>query len=241
MKKTTKVLLTLVCAVLLAAASVMGTLAYLTDHDSVNNTFTVGQVHIKLDEAPVDANGKATTGDRVKENTYHLLPGHTYDKDPTVTVLKGSEESYVKMTVTVNKCKELDKIFADHQITDLTSVIGGYDATNWIYQGNTKDETRNTRTYEFWYKSTVSAGTNDVILDDLFETIKVPGELTNGEMETLQYKITVDEETDNITKTEEKLTITVNAYAIQASGFVASGGKTAEQVAWEAFDAQANS
>jgi len=62
--------------------SVFGTLAYLTATDTVTNTFTVGKVQITLDEAPVDANGETTDGDRVKKNNYHLLPGHEYDKDP---------------------------------------------------------------------------------------------------------------------------------------------------------------
>ena len=46
-----KPLLTLCCALLLVAAGVFGTLAYLTGTDTVNNTFTVGNVKITLDEA----------------------------------------------------------------------------------------------------------------------------------------------------------------------------------------------
>lgn len=215
--KKSKVLLTLACAVLLVAASVMGTLAYLTSTDSVQNTFTVGQVKISLDEAKVGTDGKALTGDsaeRVKANSYKLMPGHVYDKDPTVTVKAGSEESYIKMVVTVSKAAELDKIFADHQITDLTTVIGGYDPNEWTLNSTSKDTTANTRTYVFYYKSTVSAGESDVVLDDLFETITVPGGLTNAEIETIK-----------------DMTITVNAYAIQKDGF-----DTAD-AAWAAYPA----
>lgn len=250
--KKSKVILALVCAVLLVCASVLGTLAYLTSTDTVTNTFTVGQVKITLDEAKVDTDGKALTGnsaERVKENSYKLFPGHVYDKDPTVTVLAGSEESFIKMTVTVNKCAELDKIFADHKITDLTTVVGGYDSTNWILQDVSKDATANTRTYTFYYKEKVSATKADVALDDLFETITVPGSLTNEEIETLQYKFTTVENADGTkttTKTEDKLTITVKAYAIQADGFkdeVDADGKTtktAAKAAWEAFDGKAS-
>lgn len=104
MKKTSKALLLTICAVLLVAASVMGTMAYLTSADEVKNTFTVGKVAIKLDEAKVDANGKAVEpAVRVQANEYKLLPGHTYTKDPTVTVLKDSVESYVRLKVTLNK------------------------------------------------------------------------------------------------------------------------------------------
>ena len=188
-------------AVLLVAASVMGTLAYLTSTDSVTNTFTVGKVKITLDEAKVMEDGKPVEGAaRVKANSYKLLPGHTYTKDPMVTVLKGSEPSYIKMTVTFSMAKELDAIFAPTG-ADLTSIFNGYDAANWIAKGNTKDANANTRTYEFWYKEPVGAPTADVALDALFDFITVPGDITQEQLETI-----------------EDMTITVNAYAIQADG-----------------------
>lgn len=216
MKTAKKAMLMTLCAIILVVATVFGTMAYLTSTDTVTNTFTVGNVAIKLDEAKVGTDGKALTGadaTRVKENSYKLLPGHVYDKDPTVTVLAGSEESYVKMTVTVNKANELDAIFAPGG-ANLTSIFGGYDATNWIDKGNTKDATANTRTYEFWYKEAVGAPTADVALDALFDSITVPGTITKEQLATI-----------------EGMTITVNAYAIQADGFA----DAAE--AWAAFSA----
>lgn len=100
MKKTSKALLLALCAVLLVAASVMGTMAYLTSSDSVTNTFTVGKVAITLDEAKVKTDGTLVEGaDRVKGNTYKLMPGHTYTKDPTVHVEAGSENSWIFVKV----------------------------------------------------------------------------------------------------------------------------------------------
>ena len=96
-----KPLLTLCCALLLVAAGVFGTLAYLTGTDTVNNTFTVGNVKITLDEAKVNTDGTPVVGaDRVKTNEYHLLPGHTYTKDPTVTVKAESEACWLFVQVT---------------------------------------------------------------------------------------------------------------------------------------------
>ena len=122
MKTKTKALLLALCAILLVVASVFGTMAFLTDTQTVENTFTVGQVHIKLDEAKVNAEGKPlnTSGAVVDDlanaarvstakgvatpagNAYHLLPGQEYTKDPTVTVVGGSEDAYVRIIVTVN-------------------------------------------------------------------------------------------------------------------------------------------
>ena len=100
MKKKTKALMLVLCAVLLVTASVLGTMAYLTSTDQVVNTFTVGKVAITLDEAKVDPDGTAVTpAERVKENAYHLLPGHGYTKDPTVHVQANSEDSFIFVKV----------------------------------------------------------------------------------------------------------------------------------------------
>ena len=197
-----KKLMTVLALVLVIAMSVAGTYAYLTSTDTVKNTFTVGDVQIKLDEAAANADGTLVpNAERVRANSYKLLPGHTYAKDPMVTVLKGSESSYVKMTVTFSDAADLDAIFAPNG-ADMTSIFNGYDNTNWIYKGNTEDTGKNTRTYEFWYKETVAAPDADVALDALFDSITVPGNLTNAQLATI-----------------EGMTITVNAYAIQADGF----------------------
>lgn len=212
MKTRCKALLLSLCAVLLVTVSVLGTMAYLTDKDQVVNSFTVGSVNIRLDEAKANPDGTlVANADRVKENSYKLLPGHTYNKDPMVTVLEGSEPSYVKMTVTFTKASELDAIFAPDG-ADMTSIFNGYDAANWLYKGNTKDAAANTRTYEFWYKETVDALDADVALDALFDSITVPGSITKEQLATIK-----------------DMTITVNAYAIQVDGF-----DTAEK-AWAAF------
>ncbi len=93
MKKT----LTLALAfVLVAALAIGGTVAYLTSTSAqVTNTFSVGNVNITLDEKDV-TNG--TTG-RVTENSYKLIPGSDYEKDPTVHVKTPSERCYVFIKV----------------------------------------------------------------------------------------------------------------------------------------------
>ena len=56
----------LLCVTLVALAAIGATFAYLTDSKTVKNTFTVGDVKIKLDETNVNA----PEGDRVTSNTY---------------------------------------------------------------------------------------------------------------------------------------------------------------------------
>lgn len=212
MKSAKKAIIAALCAVMLVVGSVAGTMAYLTSTDEVVNTFTVGNVQIKLDEAKANPDGTLVeNADRVKANSYKLLPGHTYNKDPMVTVLSGSESSYVKMTVTFTKAAALDAIFAPNG-ADMTSIFNGYNSNNWIYKGNTKDTEADTRTYEFWYKEAVSAPTTDVALDALFDSITVPGTITNAQLATIN-----------------DMTITVNAYAIQKDGFADAAA------AWAAY------
>lgn len=94
MKTTKKALLAVVCAAALVFGSVFATYAYLTDKtDVVTNTFTVGNVGITLTE---------TTGEE-----YKMVPGVAIDKDPIVTVEKGSEDCWVFLKVDeVNNANE---------------------------------------------------------------------------------------------------------------------------------------
>lgn len=119
-------------AVLLVAASVMGTLAFLTSTDAVENTFTVGKVAITLDEADVDVYGAPIeNAARVRANEYKLIPGHAYTKDPIVHFAAGSEASWLFVKVENGIAAiEDDKKIAD-QITAngwtaLTGVDGVY-------------------------------------------------------------------------------------------------------------------
>jgi len=96
-----RTLIALLAVALLMGGAIGGTMAWLTTSTApVTNTFTVGDIEIKLDEAPVDADGKKTTGGRVQANSYKIVPGNTYDKDPMVTVIGGNEECYLFIQVT---------------------------------------------------------------------------------------------------------------------------------------------
>ena len=121
MKQKYKIMLVCLCAVVLMAATALGTLAYLTDQEAVTNTMTVGKVYISLDEAKVTAEGKLVDGaERVTENEYHLIPGQTYIKDPIVTVEAGSEDCYVYVKIE----NEIAAIEADTTIATQISQCG---------------------------------------------------------------------------------------------------------------------
>ena len=225
MRKARKLALGALCACALAAGSVAATVAYLTSTDEAVNTFTVGNVAIHLDEADTDGEGadcEFCAEGRDHANAYHLIPGIVYDKDPTVTVLEGSEECYVRVLVTVSDVVALEEAFGEGYMSGdmfmLERLVGGWDPAEWECAGYAKDG--KVGTYEFRYSGTVAApadegteGRDDVVLDPLFETIAVPGdEIDNDELKLL-----------------EGVQVSVVAQAIQAAGF----GDAA--AAWEKF------
>ncbi len=127
MKKAKKAILLVLCAALLVGASVAGTLAYMTSTAKVTNTFTIGNVNITLDETKVDVDGKAVTpAARETANTYKLVPGATYTKDPTVHVVANSEDSWIFVKVE-NGISAFEAATAD----GYTNIAGQIAAKGW--------------------------------------------------------------------------------------------------------------
>lgn len=95
--KKKSILMAAIAVMLVAVLVVGGTLAYFTDTKSADNTFTVGDVKIKLDESNVND----PNGDRVTSNEYtDVFPGIQYKKDPIVTNT-GKNDAYVRAVVTI--------------------------------------------------------------------------------------------------------------------------------------------
>ena len=76
-----------IAALLIVAAGIGGTFAYFTATQSITNTFTVGNVRIRLYEG--DNNNAPTT------LSFISVPGKSYEKNPTVEVLEKSEDCYL--------------------------------------------------------------------------------------------------------------------------------------------------
>ena len=243
--KSIALALSLVLAVSMVA---LGTLAFLTDSETVTNTFTVGQVDIGLDESEVDENGDpiypggsnddgtpvvpGEEPDRVETNDYHMIPGEEYVKDPMVTVMAGSEESYVRMIVVLNKYQELLEIFGNS--FDPAEHVTGYDSEIWPCVSTTPDTTANTLTMEFRYHTTVSGTDEDLALEPLFETFTVPNWFDNDDLALLGNAV----DADGNEIPDSAFVITVHGHAIQTATFQDSDNGTAEDAAWAAFDAQ---
>lgn len=224
MKKAKQILLLMMCAVLLVGATIAGTMAYLTSTKDVKNTFTVGQVGIELHEKGEKPRNDGTVG-----LDLHLIPGKAVDKDPTVTVLKGSENCYVRMKVNVSNVGNLKTAFdgltytgvhgenipyVTNGVFNLHLIVDGWKAEDWAYITYTDG------VYEFRYVGDKATDgvipkntTNNTILPALFTTITLPTDMTNERIKNL-----------------EGVDIIVTAEAIQADTFADANA------AWAAFN-----
>ena len=247
MRKNKKLMI-IICVLAIMVIGSFGTLAYLTDTAGVTNTFTVGKVDISMDETKVDAEGNPVDEDdqplgegedpiRVTDgNEYRLVPGAEYLKDPTIKVIAGSEKSYVRMILTVTNYSVLDGLLKKYNITDYADMLDwDKDNTVWKYVGYNIDTTADTISFEFRYFANNSAivdaskSTSDIVLPALFTKLKVPGQFTAEDIAALQKSDTT---------TEDDIKVIVEGHAIQVVGFEAKDGKTAEDVALEAFSGQ---
>lgn len=193
--KKSKVLLLMLCTVALSMAAAFGTLAYLTDSEAVTNTFTVGQVHITLDELDVD-NSTPGENDRDTANTYHLLPGQTYVKDPTIHVSADSEDCYLFVKV--------ENGIANIETKTGKTVADQMEALNWVKVEDV-DNLYVLAKGEGADKYAISKGGNV----EVFKTFTIDGDSVDNNL-IAQYK-------------DAKIIVT--AYAVQKAGFETSTPK----------------
>ena len=119
---STKIIPLLLALVLLVCCGIGGTVAWLMDStEAVTNTFTIGDINLTLVESPYNAannsygNPVQSTRENPLTNSYPLIPGNSYKKDPKVTVLANSEDCYlfVRMEKIGNPDNYLDFTFND--------------------------------------------------------------------------------------------------------------------------------
>lgn len=167
--KTKKVLVAIVALVLVVACTVGGTLAWLSAQaDEVKNTFTVGKIEIELTETFNNEAKDAWVG--------KIVPGAEQAKDPTITVLAGSEKCYVYALVN-------NEMLVDGAVAVATDIS----TTDW-----TPVATSGTKTL-YRYKTVVNAADANVTCP-VFKEVFYSGELIDEtNIEALGKKtITVD-------------------------------------------------
>ena len=185
-----KMIAGLLAVVLVLTTVIGGTLAYLSDKtEAVVNTFTVGNIDIDLTES---------TGD-----SYKMVPGNKYAKDPVVTVGADSEECWLFVKVEEENndiANQQGEKYVQYAVNAEWKKLEGVDGVNNV-----------------WYKEKVAAGSTHYVLADNAAMN------ANGSV-TINEKITQDDMPLTI---DEYPTLTFTAYAVQSANI-----ETVE-AAWE--------
>ena len=236
MRSLRKPLLLLLAVAMVVSVTVYATVAFYSDVEEIENTFSVGKVDITLYETKTDEYGnpkKDLNGNpevTFDSNNYHLVPGKSYVKDPTVSIAQGSESCYVRMVVSVNCAQAFKDYFARDGKDGFLSFTNYYDndqgvnikygAHYWtLYDAQPSKTKADTMIYEFRYYIPVWNGGET--LKSLFTQISVPGGMSGSQLAAFA-----------------DLNIVVQAHAIQLSGFGHS--PEGEQNAWTAFTGEVN-
>ena len=168
MKK--KIVTICLVAALAATALIGGSLAYFTDTEEKDNTFTVGNVDIQLTEPNWVSSGSIDAPE--------VYPGEPLAKDPTVTN-NGANPCFVRIQVTGLDC--LDNA---GMITYRTDYVDNKLGDNWV---------KGTDGY-YYYNKVLTVGTTT---DALFDQIVIPTGVTNADAfksdtaERIKYSVDV--------------------------------------------------
>lgn len=208
---TKKKIVSLCLAAVLVVMAIAGaTVAYFTDTKSAENTFTMGNVQIKLDETNVND----PEGARVTANTYGIdkvYPGATLTKDPVVHNT-GKNPAYIRGIVTIENGMNWLGLYNDNVWTAPQEEAFNALISNTLGQG--------WELVDISYVPNATRGTTDFVA-----TLKYTGVLDADEDTTAMFsqvkipeKITGNDVTTRISQDGE-FHIDVVAQAIQADGF----------------------
>lgn len=203
-KKLTAIFL---CVALVAIAVVGASLAYFTDKtENVQNTFTMGGVKIDLTEPKWDA-----------DETHKLMPGVTFEKDPTITVKEDSEDSYVFLEMSLNKYSSLLWVMAADASAD-----PDINFTIFNKDGSLKEEYKNDSgvfsTTKFL--KDVNASTNKEVFQQIVN--KWFGGINHQDWEVLSLKFGNENEVD-----KQMLTIRLAYIGGEDNGVLKAGDSVA--------------
>ena len=202
--KKKSILMAAIAVMLVAVLVVGGTLAYFTDTKSANNTFTMGNVAITLDETDVN-NPEARTA---KGNTYNVYPGQTVTKDPVVHNT-GKNAAYIRATVNVSNWMNLvaayypdfKETFPNDGYKAALNLLVGQLGEGWsvvdVVKGDTFTIGQFDAKFILKYDGTLAAGSETT---PMFTQVMVPAGLDNANASTFS-------------------SVKVQAQAIQADGF----------------------
>ena len=204
---------------LIAIAVVGASLAYFTDSEKVENTFTMGKgVDIDLDEdvdVPDDKKDDPTwqPGTKTDDGADYedVVPGVNYAKKAVISVEEDSQDAYVFAELSV---KDYNKLYAaltaaGFDATDLSKLLVNADLGTGVVIDAWMDGPEGAEdTFHIVFTKGVMEAEDTWTL---FDAVKIPGEFTS-----------------DIVKDLGEISFQIKGYAIQATGFADAASAWAE-------------
>lgn len=191
-----KIIATVGACALCLGLGVAGTLAWLTDTTGeVENTFTTSDIDITLVETDVDRDQSSTN------NTYQMVPGYSYLKDPIVTVSANSEKCYLFIQVKESGPSYKTDAAENLKMNDIHSYLTYEIADGW----NELKDNNNAVLPGVYYRIVDKATTNTK-----YTILKGDETYPNGKV-TVPYTVTKE----MMNAIDQNPTITFKAYAVQ--------------------------
>ncbi len=228
MKMTKKKVFVAALAVCLVAIASLGTLAWFSDSDAVDNRFQIAEsgddtadkiFSIDIWEIDPESNEREEVG-----HTYEsILPGDSLKKDVFVKNT-GRYDQYVRVVVKISDAAAwlnmLPATENDAAAAALAAqIFKGLDITKWdhIYNNLSENPNASDLVYVLYYKDVLKA-TDDAI--NVFDSIEIPKEMTREEAAAFG----------------NEFTISIKAQAVQTENVVPATITAGKTAAWEAFN-----
>ena len=217
----TKVLVVALALCLVAIAS-LGTMAWFTDSDSVNNDFFIAgsedndpdeifSVDVWEDKTPDDPDGEAKL-DSIRFDD--VLPGDDLYKEVNIENT-GSYDQYIRATVTVTGASVWQKLFGDTYFP-LSSLATDLNA-DFVVDRTVYNADEDTMTYVLYYKNILPAKQGNVVT--LFTNVAIPEAMTREDAAALvedgkfQINVVADAiQTENVGNSAIEAFTTANMY-----------------------------
>lgn len=231
MKRRKRIVMSVICGLLVAAVALGGTLAYLTDSESITNTFTVGTGYVGSDAFTLDetqiVDGKLPTeptDTRTGEDQEYpdLLPGTQFAKDPTFHLGKNQDGTHVIESYIVAKLDKFDEAAAQGYIFKDKDHKEGLNS-NWVKVAN-EDGTMEdlNKDLDGYYLLTTAGSIADGDMNKIYNpdspaetsvAILDEGESTDALFTYVQLK---DMGNEDFEKVSDSLSVDISGVAVQA-------------------------
>lgn len=208
----------ILAAVLILGGAIGGTMAWLIDGtEAVANVFTDSDINITLVEEALKAL-------ETNPDAFKMIPGHTIDKDPKVTVEAGSEDCF--LFVKIEKSTNYDTYLADYAIVEGWTSLKGHEGVYYREVGTSDTD----QTFSLLAAGSYGeAGKEDGVFAWGPDQVLVKPSVTKADMDKIDG-INLDG-TKDLTELNNRPTLTFTAYAVQLNK--TNGQKFDVAVAWE--------